>query len=56
MDHDDWELSEGDLPEGYNLSDNKALLEENPTNEANSKKNKNTDTGKGKKGSPTTKA
>ena len=49
-DLDDWELSEGGLPEGSTLSGNKALLEEYPEDEANSKKTKKTDTGKGKKG------
>ena len=49
-DHDDWELFEGDLPEGSNLSGNKALLEEYPEDEANSKKTKKTNTGKGLKG------
>ena len=34
----DWELSEGGLPEGSNMSGNKALLEEYPEDEANSKK------------------
>jgi hypothetical protein len=47
---DDWELSEGDLPEGSNLSGSKALLDEYPEDEANSKKTKKTKTGKGKKG------
>jgi len=46
-DHDDWELFEGDLPEGSNLSGNKALLEEYPEDEANSKKTKETNSGKG---------
>ena len=37
-DHDDWELYEGDLPEGSNLSGNMALPEDYPEDEANSKK------------------
>ena len=48
-DTDDWELSEGGLPEGSTLSGNKALMEEYPDDEANSKKTKKTNTGKGKK-------
>jgi hypothetical protein len=55
-DHDDWELSEGDLLEGSNLSGNKALLEEYPEDEANSKRYKKNNTGKGKKSDPKTKA
>jgi hypothetical protein len=39
-DLDDWELSEGSLPEGSTLSGSKAILEEYPEDEANSKKNK----------------
>jgi hypothetical protein len=49
-DHDDWELSKGDLPEESNLSGNIDLLEEYPEDQANSKKTKKTNTGKGKKG------
>ena len=49
-DFDDWELSEGGLPEGSTLSGSKALLEEYPEDEANSKKTKKTNTGKGKRG------
>ena len=51
-DCDEWELSESCLPEGSNLSGSKALLEENPEDEENSKKTKKTNTGKGKKGNP----
>jgi len=50
LDHDDWELSKGDPPEGSNPSGNKALLEEYTKDEGNSKKAKKTNTGKGKKG------
>ena len=32
---DDWELSEGGLPEGSTLSGSKALLDEPPEDEAN---------------------
>jgi hypothetical protein len=53
---DDWELYEGDLPEGSSLSGSKALLEKYPEDEANSKKTKKTNTGKGKNGNPITKA
>jgi hypothetical protein len=49
LDTEDWELSEGGLPEGSTLSGNKALMEEYPDDEANSKKTKKTNTGKGKK-------
>ena len=34
-DYEEWEISEGDLPEGSNLSGNKALLEDYPEDEAN---------------------
>ncbi len=51
-DLDDWELSDGGLLEGSTLSGSKALLEEYPEDEANSKKTKKTNTGKGKKGNP----
>ncbi len=44
-----WELSKGGLLEGSNLSSSKALPEEYPEDEANSKKTKKTNTGKGKK-------
>jgi len=50
------ELSEGCLREGSNLSGSKALLEEYPEDEANSKKTKKNNTGKGKKGNPTPRA
>jgi len=49
LDTEDWELSEGGLPEGSTLSGSKALMEEYPDDEANSKKTKKTNTGKGKK-------
>jgi hypothetical protein len=54
-DLDDWELSEGGLPEGSTLPGSKALLDEYPKDEANSKKTNQTNTGKGKKGNPKTK-
>jgi hypothetical protein len=53
---DDWELFEGGLLEGSNLSGSKVLLEEYPDDEANSKKTKKTNTGKGKQGNPKPKA
>jgi hypothetical protein len=56
QDLDDGELSEGGLPEGSNLSGCKALLDDYPKHEANSKQTKRTNTGKGKKGNPTPKA
>ena len=49
LDTDDWELSEGGLPEGSTLSGSKGLMEDYPEDEANSKKTKKTNTGKGKK-------
>ncbi len=49
QDTEDWELSEGGLPEGSTLSGSKALMEEYPKDEANSKKVKKTTTDKGKK-------
>ena len=52
MDTEDWELSEGGLPEGSALSGSKALLEDYPEDEANSKKPKKTATTKGKKTKP----
>ena len=55
QDLDDWELSEGGLPEGSTLSGSKALLEKYPEDEANSKKPKKTNTGKDKKGKSTPK-
>ncbi len=54
-DLDDWELSEGGLPEGSTLSGSKALLDDYPEDEANSKKSKKTNTGKGTKGNTKTK-
>ena len=48
-DTEEWELSEGGLPEGSTLSGSKALMEEYPDDEANSKKAKKPNTGKGKK-------
>ncbi len=47
---DEWELSEGGLPEGSTLSSSNALLDDPPEDEADSKKHKKTDTGKGSKG------
>ncbi len=55
-DLDDWELSEGGLPEGSILSGSKALMEKYPEDEANSKKTKKSNTGKRKKSSPKHKA
>ena len=49
---DDWELYEGGLPEGSTLLGGKALLDEYPEDEANSKKTKKTNTGKGKRVTP----
>jgi hypothetical protein len=49
LDTEDWELSEGGLPEGSTLSGSKALMEDYPDDEANSKKTKQPKTGKGKK-------
>jgi hypothetical protein len=49
LDTEDWELSEGGLPEGSTLSGSKALMEDYPEDEANSKKPKKPHTGKGKK-------
>jgi len=51
----DWDLTDEDaLPEGSNLSGNKALVEDYPEDETNSKKTKKINTGKGKKGNPKT--
>jgi hypothetical protein len=50
------ELSEGDLPEGTTLSGSKALMDDYPEDEANSKLTKKTDTWKDKRGNPTPKA
>ena len=55
-DLDEWELSEGGLPEELNLPGSKALLEAYPEDEAHSKKTKKTNTGKGKKENPKPKA
>ena len=52
---DDWELSEGDLPEGATVSGGKALMDDYPEDEANSKLTKKNDTGKDKRGIPTPK-
>ena len=49
----DWELTdEVALSEGSNLSGNKALMDDYPEDETNSKKTKKTNTGKGKKSNP----
>jgi hypothetical protein len=49
----DWDLTdEVALSEGSNLSGNKALMEEYPEDETNSKKTKKTNTDKGKKDNP----
>ena len=49
----DWDLTDEDaLSKGSNLSGNKALMEDYPENETNSKKTKKTNTGKGKKATP----
>ena len=53
-DSDDWELSEGDLPEGSTLSGSKAFLEGYPEDEANSKRNKSNNLGQGEKERPNT--
>ena len=53
---DDWELSEGGLPEGSTLSGCKALLDGPPEEEADPKKHKQTNTGKGNRGKPMAKA
>ena len=55
-DHDDWELSEGDLPEDSTLSGSKALPDAYPEDEANSRKKKKNNPGKGENGHPKTKA
>ena len=52
----DWELNEEDtLPENSNLSGNKSLMAEYPEDEANSKKTKKKNTGKGTKKTPKSK-
>ncbi len=53
-DHDDWELSEGDLPEGSIFSGSKALLEGYPEDEASSKRDKDNNPGHGNTGHPNT--
>ena len=55
-DMDEWELSEGGLPEGSTLSGSKALMEEYPEDEASSKKTKKLTTGEGKRGKSKPKA
>jgi hypothetical protein len=55
QDLEDWELSEGSLPEGSTLLGSKALLKEYPEDEANSKKTKKTNIGKGEKSKNKTK-
>ena len=52
LDAEDWELSEEGLPESSTLSGSKALLEDYPEDEANSKKPKKQNNGKGKKTKP----
>jgi hypothetical protein len=54
--YEEWEISAGDLPEGSSLSGNKALLEDYPEDEANSRKNKKNNPGRSKKGHPKNKA
>jgi hypothetical protein len=51
---DDWELSEGGLPEGSTLSGSKALLDGPPGDEADSREHKRTNTGKSNEGNPPT--
>ncbi len=55
-DLDDRELTEDGLPAGSTLSSSKALMDEYPEDEVNSKKTKKTNTGKGKKNKPKPKA
>ena len=52
LDAEDWELSEEGLPESSTLLGSKALLEDYPEDEANSKKPKKQNNGKGKKSKP----
>jgi hypothetical protein len=52
QDTEDCELSEGGLPTWSTLAGSKSLLDDYPEDEANSKKAKKTNTGKGKKGHP----
>ncbi len=49
LDAEDWELSEEGLPESSTLSGSKALMEDYPDDEANSKKPKKQNCGKAKK-------
>ena len=49
---DDWEMSEGGLPEGSTLSGSKALLDGPPVDEADSRGHKRTNTGKSNVGNP----
>ncbi len=56
QDLDEWELSEGGLPEGSSLSGSKALMDDYPEDEASSKKTKKTNIGKGKRGKTKPKA
>ena len=49
----DWDLTDEDaLPECLKLAGNKALMEDYPDDETNSKKTKKTNTDKGIKGNP----
>ena len=49
----DWDLTNEDaLPKGSNFSGNKALMEDYPEDETNSKKTKKINIGKGKKINP----
>jgi hypothetical protein len=49
----DWDLTDEDaLPEGSTLSGIKSLMDQYPEDEANSKKTKKTNAGKGEKGNP----
>jgi hypothetical protein len=52
LDADDWELSEEGLPVGSTLSGSKALLENYPEDEVNSKKPKKQNNSKGKTTKP----
>ncbi len=56
QDLDDWELSEGGLPEGSTLSGRKALMDDYPEDEANSKQTKKKNTDKGQRSKPKPKA
>ena len=49
-------ISEGDLPAGSNLSGSKALQDDYPEDEANSRKNKKSNPRRSKKGHPKNKA